>query len=968
MRSPGRPVLLLAAVLSSGSLAFGPYSPPAVVSARQDPSFEWDSGSQPSEWRLSAGGGAAGRVFWTGEARTGKRALAIEKSNGLGTLTLTLIQPVGVTPGQRYEAAFYLRVREREYGSVTALEIADLDSGGAVVSRAASPISEQVPNFTAEGEWIRYWCRWTAGPGAATSRISFEIDGNAMTLVLDDFELIRNPPSLAREGLGNSSEPAYSERAALERLAGRTPVAASIANVGGRPEIVLGGTPVAPLIHQSPFGDYRSARYGGFGASGIHLQTAFVDLAPVADDPDGFAFTGLRANLRRALSADPDVWIILVVRCDASRQWGLTHGGDVWTAESGAKWIRSEYHTTRLGGVPGAAESYSGSYGSDAYRDHIASGLRALGRYVSSSAEGKLVVGFSLVGGEDGQWFDNSLALAGALDPGWTPAGPFAPPLDHSEGNRQGFGNWLRELYGADIRALQAAWGDTSVTFESAALCPERARYVSSPFLPPTARRAIDSQRYSQAAPVRMLAYFASVLREAIARPVFSIAYYPDAAAGMRLNKYAAAQLFSMPDRVDCGAAVEPYDEWRKPGSTGSLNAIWGTHRTRESLLIAELDYRTYRSAATDELNFEVLGAPATVEGFRAQVRRDIGLAASRGIGAWFYDMSGGWYDAPDLWSVIAEARRIMEWAHRPAAPPPSAELAVFLDEEAAYRLNPNSFDGMNAAARQRRALDLSGVPYDLYVLDDVRRADLPEYKAGVFLGAFTLTRAQVSAIKEKFRKPGKVLLFSANLGAGSLDYPDQVSLAAELTGIACTRLSPGAPLASVPVSDCGDPVCSGLTGSFLSAGVAGGSVLLPADSEAAVFGRYVNGRPSHVIKRSSGGNAILMPPWGFQSGLTPQLIHNVAVLAGIRAMGTPGQVTHIGNGVAVCHRTQPGPVTVTFEAPVDLVSLDGSTVLERAVTRWEPECGLLETDVVFYRPARPWRDPEIPIGPGRTR
>ena len=39
----------------------------------------------------------------------------------------------------------------------------------------------------------------------------------------------------------------------------------------------------------------------------------------------------------------------------------------------------------------------------------------------------------------------------------------------------------------------------------------------------------------------------------------------------------------------------------------------------------------------------DVLGAPDTAEGFRAQIRRDLGATATRGMGAWYYDMGGGW-------------------------------------------------------------------------------------------------------------------------------------------------------------------------------------------------------------------------------------------------------------------------------------------------------------------------------------
>jgi hypothetical protein len=60
---------------------------------------------------------AKGRVSWNAEARTGRRALLVEKTNGLGLLTLTLIKPLLAKPESLYESAVYLRVKRRQYGT-----------------------------------------------------------------------------------------------------------------------------------------------------------------------------------------------------------------------------------------------------------------------------------------------------------------------------------------------------------------------------------------------------------------------------------------------------------------------------------------------------------------------------------------------------------------------------------------------------------------------------------------------------------------------------------------------------------------------------------------------------------------------------------------------------------------------------------------------------------------------------------
>ena len=149
-----------------------------------------------------------------------------------------------------------------------------------------------------------------------------------------------------------------------------------------------------------------------------------------------------------------------------------------------------------------------------------------------------------------------------------------------------------------------------------------------------------------------------------------------------------------------------------------------------------------------------------------------------------------------------------------------------------------------------------------------------------------------------------------------------------------------------VPAASCQDPIAAGLDGAFIHEGRTRKPMLVPADPEAVAFGTFVaSGKPSHAIKRTSKGIGVCLV-----GGLTPQMVHNVARVAGIRTLGTPGQAIYVGSGVAVCHRAQPGPAQVTFARPVDLIAPDGKTILARGVREWKPEVAMHDTAVVFYR------------------
>ena len=910
----------------------------------KDPSFENAQGDSPSEWRVTLSDGAEGRISWTTEARTGHRALLVEKTNGLGSMMLSTVRSLAAKPKTDYASEVYLRVQKQEFGSKVYFVNRDLAADERILPGVhLSSLHDWVPRYSEPGQWQHHAATWTTSSETAGIQLQLILSGNPTTLVLDDFALVESPAPVVNRGKYDSNEKPFDEAVARANLARRQVMPSRVETRGDQPAFVVGDMVRSALVHQGAYGSPQASRYGGFGKCGIHLHTCTVQMGPQVERPNvawkypnGFDFTQLERDLLQAVCADPDACVILQVRCDMPQAWSLEHPDDVWMAEDGQRWTLpvSHCHATEKRPVAAKGETYFASYGSPAYQHDIATALTELGKFVATSDVGKIVVGFVIGGGCDGQFLD------------------CARELDHSPGHRQGFQQWLREIYSGDVAALRKAWDDPQVTFETAAITPEAMRGVHTPVLAMSGaeRRAADSNHYAAVSPARLIKHCAKSLKQAIGRPVFSMCYYPDAITGQGIfGIYGLSEVLAGPDRIDSAVAVQNYGEWRQLGGTGGTNGSWGSHRLRGTVQLCEIDYRTYRCGVSPPWGVGELGMPLSAEGFRAQIRRDLGATASRGMGAWYYDMSGGWYDDPDLWSVVKESNQILDWTHRADAPSPKAEMAVFVDEEAGWRFSLSLY-GMvfGAHSEQRRSLNLSGVPYDLYLQDDIRRDDLPEYRTYVFLSAFTMNEEQVAAAKKRCRGPGKVVVLPASLGLGVSDKSRQ-AFAEALSGMKCDILPKGAAIACTPVTDCAHPIAADLRGAFVSDGNAPADLLVPADPNATVFGRFVHGgKPSHAISTTADGTGIV-----FVGPLTPQLLHNAAKISGIKMVGTPGQSSYLGCGVAVCHRVQPGPATVRFSEPVDLLELDGTTVIAHAVTEWNPDCKLLDTAVVFYRPAK---------------
>ncbi|MGD0110999.1 MAG: beta-galactosidase [Armatimonadota bacterium] len=894
-----------------------------TVEAIADPSFENDTGPTPSEWQLSLTDGADGRISWCQEAHSGGRALLVEKTNGLGSLTLTATKLVALRSETEYESAVYFQLRHWGYNATISFANQELDGEGKVLAERESPSYLLIPKYAPEQAWQRQWARWKSDPKAVAVRLVFRITGNATMLAFDDFELTASPPAIEHAMQGSADDEPYDEAAARAALAKRPPVTGSVQMVANRPLFVASDGTRSSLLYKH----HGPSRYAGYARAGIHFQVCDADLDVTAGEK-GYDFKELESNVLHVLSADPQAYVVLAISVNPSKKWAEVHPDDIWGTESGAR-----------AAAPFFEERPHPSYGSPVYREEVARGLTALGHYLRISEVGKVVVGFHFQGGNDGQFYEGTYS-----------------ELDHSAGHRRGFQQWLREVYHDNVSALREAWGDPSVTFDTARICSEAERNAGDPFLRRRGKEqwVADCQHFHNLAPTRMLNEWAKVLRGAMGRPVFMTTWRPDAIHGHDVNIYAVSDLLDAPDGLDATVAVQEYYGWRQLGGPGGNDGTFGSFRLRGRAQVAEIDYRTYRAWMGGEWHQEQLGATLTPEGFRAQIRRDVGFSASHGMAAWYHDF-GAWYDAPDLWPVIAESNSIMEWAHREDAPSPVAEMAVFIDEDIGWRINPKDFGRVWSSHNQQRwALNLSGVPYDLYFLDDIRNPNLPDYRVYLFLTSYTLTKAQAAAIQQRCRRTGKVLVIEGTPGIASPAYDDPVALVRELTDIVCTLLPKGTPLASAPIATCTDPIAAGLTDGFTSSGAADQWVLSPDDPQATAFGQFILAhRPSHALKRTNRGITVLLPPAQYYAGLTSQLVHNLATLGGIRTLGSTGQATYVGSGVAVCHRVQPGPTTVIFAEPVDLIDLDGTTVLARGVTKWDPDPAILDTAVVFYRAAR---------------
>ena len=109
-----------------------------------------------------------------------------------------------------------------------------------------------------------------------------------------------------------------------------------------------------------------------------------------------------------------------------------------------------------------------------------------------------------------------------------------------------------------------------------------------------------------------------------------------------------------------------------------------------------------------------------------------IGRQLTHGTNSWWFDMWGGWYDTPEMMTLMKQLRDIARDMHPLPHRESIAEVGVFVDEKA-YALLPDSTISGPVCSLARRPLGLAGAMYDIFLATDFN-AVCNRYKLCIFL------------------------------------------------------------------------------------------------------------------------------------------------------------------------------------------------------------------------------------------
>lgn len=243
----------------------------------------------------------------------------------------------------------------------------------------------------------------------------------------------------------------------------------------------------------------------------------------------------------------------------------------------------------------------------------------------------------------------------------------------------------------------------------------------------------------------------------------------------------------------------------RRGGDPGThISAYNGSMRLHGKLYWDEADNRTHLFPGLVHYRTE------TIRETLATLRRTVGYSLTRGTGLWYFLLAGNTtFHDQQIMADIAHMKAICDKAIKHDRSP-AAEVAVFADEASMHLYDTKHPMAEMLGIQLLDELARAGAPYDLYLLEDIANAALPDYRVYVFPNAFRQDARLHTAIKQKVQRNGATVLWTYAPGFANTAGGD-VARMAELTGIRIDCLPKGIAACSLNETK-HHPVTSALT------------------------------------------------------------------------------------------------------------------------------------------------------------
>lgn len=476
-----------------------------------------------------------------------------------------------------------------------------------------------------------------------------------------------------------------------------------------------------------------------FRQAGIFIGDFSVPLGWVG--PEKYDFTQTDTVMDEYLKIDP--------RLMAFPRFGL-NPGDWWIKEF------PDQISMRPDGTPAGfgAEAHQ-SFASARYRELAQRALRAFLTHMEKKY-GDRIVGYFPGNGIYGEWF--SWNTYWEIAPGGQHPTVFGVE-DYSPPAQAAFRDWLRIKYRDHVEELRRAWGEPTLTFETASVPSEQTRKRPTHgifFDPAISRQVPDYFEFYNDLVSDVLIEQCHWTKEFTGhRKVVGAFYgymwtsYPH----LTLNHsghLGFSKVLRCPD-IDFIAGPYTYDN-RQLGGANNAQSLPAAIALHGKIYFNEVDSETHLQQRQWRWG-DSLRNPRNIEETRGLLTRDFAYAFTGGFGMWYMELHGGTFNDPQIIQLLSQVKAA-DQKYLAAGKRSNTDIAVVLDEDSyRYFADGESFLSALISAQKSWHLNHLGAPFDSYLLSDLEEPGLRDYKFYLFLNTFRVTPAQRAAIHERLKR-----------------------------------------------------------------------------------------------------------------------------------------------------------------------------------------------------------------------
>ncbi len=895
------------------------------------------------EWELLKMDGAKGSVQFV-ENEGGGNAVCLTRENADGALVLRRREPLPLKLKTNYRVFGWYHADNMKPDNIGFFRIQQGKDGGlhyndrfnrGHVYNTFGKLVNQAP-----GTWDRAIYFYEPMQENAEYYLCYVLRGGDASVKLRDIVIAPTTDSSAVDTINvlprKPPESLISDAELDAHLAKRKNPEIRIESDAGNNRMFLDGKFQPPLFHRSPPGYPEVGRFGELQRAGVKIHTLTIFVGGIAGGKSSISiirskgqydFAQAIADWRRLLKAAPDAYVLLNFNYGPFPDWTTDGYDEVFQNRKGEYGVSGnllyvdKYLKNPQEKLP--RDLFYPSFYAYEWRDECRKATGAFLEEMKKNGLFKTVAGFFVTGGFDGQ-FMNSV-------------------IDYSPTVRRAFADWLKNKY-QTREALQKAWNDPKAdfAFTSPSDLPDWPKDQGKrTFLDPkTEMKYADFQEFRSHGILDTLNIFGSNIRKHLPEsfPGF-ISICDDLNASM-IDTYSMARLAR--EKVFNGISPQPKYPLRRDGYIPFNSSVLDSLRYHGKFNILELDLRTYicHSIPSDSRH-DFIGWADNPEHFRRINRKLAGMQIAKGHGMWYYDMAGSYfYDEPLLKEIAATAEVITEVQQEKDTFRP--DVALVFDEKSVFfnQYRPYPMATFYSANLMQWYTLSSGVPYDILFFEDLldRPEKIKPYKVIVFLNNAWIDETRSKAI-DALKNNNRTLVWMYAPG-----YVTQQGLStdsiAKLTGFqvatdpASVRQQIGPIKSANPLTRNLEPVL-GLTEMMRCNADYPGSgygkkfdmqrFTLEGNDFEPLATYTADGKAAVGVKAMNGWKSIYVAN---PSGLTSQLLNNIAVDAGAYVLTSPGVVSSVRGNFISLHALKGGAYELKLPKNGRVVSVESGKIL----------------------------------------